>query len=130
MNENIKSKIKVKNNLYQECVKKGRQETDFCGPKESIRNLNDLILQTNTSYYENLGEKLSDPTLPSKTCWSILKGFYNGKVPVIPSLLVNKKFVTDFKDKANILNNFFSKQCTPPDNGRKLQENQVYLTNS
>ena len=64
-------------------------------------------------------------------CWSILKGFYNGKgVPVIPSLLVNKKFVTDFKAKANILNNFFSKQCTPPDNGSKLLENQVYLTNS
>ena len=37
MNENIKSKIKVKNNIYQECVKKGRQETDFCGPQESIK---------------------------------------------------------------------------------------------
>ena len=30
MNENIKSKIKAKNKLYQEYVKKGRQETDFC----------------------------------------------------------------------------------------------------
>ena len=38
--------------------------------------------------------------------------------------------MTDFKAKANILNNFFSKQCTPPDNGSKLLENQVYLTNS
>ena len=50
MNENIKSKIKAKNKLYQEYVKKGRQETDFCALEESVRNLNDLILQTKTSY--------------------------------------------------------------------------------
>ena len=131
MNENIKSKIKAKNKLYQEYVKKGRQETDFCALEESVRNLNDLILQTKTSYYENLGRKLNDPTLQSKTYWSILKGFYNGKrVPVIPPLLVNNKFVTDFKAKANIFNDFFSKQCTPLANGSKLPENQVYLTNS
>ena len=63
--------------------------------------------------------------------WSILKGFYNGKrVPLVPPLLVNNKFVTDFKAKANIFNDFFSKQCTPLTNGRKLPENQAYLTNS
>ena len=131
MNENIKSKIEAKNKLYQEYVKKGRQETDFCALEESVRNLNDLILQTKTSYYENLGRKLNDPTLQSKTYWSILKGFYNGKrVPVIPPLLVNNKFVTNFKAKANIFNNFFSKQCTPLANRNKLPESQVYLTNS
>ena len=60
-----------------------------------------------------------------------MKGFYNGKrVPLIPPLLVNNKFVTDFKAKANIFNHFFSKQCTPLANGSKLPENQVYLTNS
>ena len=51
-------------------------------------------------------------------------------MPVIPALLVNNKFVTDFKAKANIFNDFFSKQCTPLANGSKLPENQVYLTNS
>ena len=58
MNENIKSKIKAKNKLYQEYVKKGRQETDFCALEESVRNLNDLMLQTKTSYYENLGKNI------------------------------------------------------------------------
>ena len=38
--------------------------------------------------------------------------------------------MTDFKAKANIFNDFFSKQCTPLANGSKLPENQVYLTNS
>ena len=90
MNENIKSKIEAKNKLYQEYVKKGRQETDFCALEESVHNVNDLILQAKTSYYKNLGRKLNDPTLKSKTNWSILKGLYNGKrVPLIPRLLVN-----------------------------------------
>ena len=131
MNENIKSKIKAKNKLYKEYVKKGRQKTDFCTLEESVRNLYDLILQTKTSYYENLGKKLNDPTIQSKTYWSVLTGFYNGKrVLVIPPLLVNNKVVNDFKAKTDIFNDFFSKRCTPLANGSKLPENQVYLTNS
>ena len=43
------SKIKAKNKLYRLYVKKGRQETDFCALRKSVRNLNDLILQTKTS---------------------------------------------------------------------------------
>ena len=50
MNENIKSKIKAKDKIYQEYVKKGRQETDFCALEESVRNSNDFILQSKTSY--------------------------------------------------------------------------------
>ena len=89
MNENIKSKIEAKNKLCQVYVKKGRQETDLCALEESVRNFNDLILQTKTFYYENLGKKLNDPTLQSKTYCSKLKGFYNGKkVPVIPPLFI------------------------------------------
>ena len=38
--------------------------------------------------------------------------------------------MTDFKFKANIFNDFFSKQCIPLANGSKLPENQVYLTNT
>ena len=131
MNENIKSKTKPKNKLYQEYAKKDRQESDFCALEETVRNLNNLLLQTKTSYYENLWKKFNGPTLLSKTYWSILKCFYNGKrVPVIPPLLVNNKFVTDFKAKANFFNDYFSKNCTPIANGSTLPENQVYLTNS
>ena len=63
--------------------------------------------------------------------WSISKVFYDSKrLPLIPPLLVHNKFVTDLKAKANIFNDFFSKQCTPLANGSKQPENQVYLTNS
>ena len=104
MNKNIKSKIEAKNTSF---IKKDRQETDFCALEESICNLNDMILQSKTSYYENLGKKVNGPTLRSKTYWSILKGFYNGKrVPVILPLVVNNIF----KANTNISNGCFSKQ--------------------
>ena len=55
-----------------------------------------------------INRKLNDPLTSSNTYWSIMKTFFNGKkVPVIPPLLFNGPFVTDFKEKANIFNSFF-----------------------
>ena len=36
----------------------------------------------------------------------------NQKIPCIPLLLHNDKFVTDFKEKANTFNNLFADQCS------------------
>ena len=57
----------------------------------------------------------------AKSYWTILKTFYNKrKSPLIPPLLVNNSFVTDFKEKANLFNEFFCKQCTPVANDSTL----------
>ena len=69
--------------------------------------------------------------MQTKTYWSILKTFYNNKkIPQIPPLLEDDKFVTDMKTKADIFNKFFSEQCTPLKNDSKLPSNQIYLTQS
>ena len=69
--------------------------------------------------------------LQTKAYWSILKTFYNDKkIPLIPSLLVDDKFVNDTKTGADIFNNFFAEQCTPLKNDSKLPSNQIYLTQS
>ena len=53
-------------------------------------------------YYQLINAKLNDPWLSNKIYWSILKTFYNGKkIPIIPPLFINNKFVTDFQEKAN-----------------------------
>ena len=58
-------------------------------------------------YYNNLLKKLNDPS--AKTYWSILKSYYKGnRVPLIPPLLVNNTTVSDFTEKANLFNDFFS----------------------
>ena len=48
-----------------------------------------------------------------KSYWSILKTFLNNKkIPCIPQLLQDDKFITNFKEKAEIFNHFFAKQCS------------------
>ena len=50
------------------------------------------------------------------------------KVPIIPSILVNDKFVTNFLEKANLFNEFFSKQCQPLQNNSTLPKSNSYHT--
>ena len=53
--------------------------------------------------------------------WFILETFYSGnKVPLIPSVLVNYKFISNFKENANLFNNYLASQCTPITNSSAL----------
>ena len=62
-------------------------------------------------YYSKVTKKILDPSTSPKTYWSILKTFLNNKkIPVIPSILHDKKYITDFKQKAEVFNSHFSKQ--------------------
>ena len=71
-----------------------------------------MKLQNTTKLH--LANKVIDPTTSSKTYWSILKTFYNGrKIPIIPPLLINDKLETDFKKKTHYFNAFFASKCTP-----------------
>ena len=54
---------------------------------------------------------------------------YNDKkIPLIPTLLVDDKHVTDIKTKANIFNEYFAEQCTLLKNKSLLPSNQTFLT--
>ena len=99
--------------------------------ESSIAELNYLISYTKDLYYENLTKKLNNPFLQAKTYWSILKLFYNDrKVPLVPPLLIDDKFVTDIQTKTSIFNNFFADQCQPLNNASDLPTNQIFLTQS
>ena len=68
--------------------------------------LNSLIEEFKNRYYILLSYRLVDPITSQKSYWSILKTFPNNtKIPYISLLLHQDKFVTEFKVKANILNN-------------------------
>ena len=67
--------------------------------------------------------------MSSKTCWSILKNFRRWhKIPIILSLLLNGKFVTNVLEKANLFNKFISKQCHPLQNKSTLPKSNTYHT--
>ena len=59
-----------------------------------------------------------------------MRSFYNGrKVPLIPPILKGNKYVSDFKEKANYFNEFFSLQFSPVVNSSVLPD-KSYLTAS
>ena len=78
-------------------------------------------MKAKNDYTQRMTNKLSDPKMAPKTYWSILNRFlYNKKIPVIPPLLVNGKFVLNFCTKANLFNDFFASICTPINNGSTM----------
>ena len=129
INEIIKSKMKTKNKLCKQYIQNGRFESNFVLIERLVTEINHLIFHTKALYYENLAIKLNNTLLQAKAYWSILKTLYNDKkIPLIPPLLIDDKFVTDTQSKANIFNKFFADQCTPLKNDSVLPSNQVFLT--
>ena len=71
--------------------------------------LSEMILKRKIDYQLQLSDKLNDPETTAKAYWSVLKTLYNRKkIPLIPPILVNKKLISNFKEKANHFSNFFA----------------------
>ena len=72
-----------------------------------------------------------DLTTSPNACWSVLKTILNNKkIPCIPPIRRNNNYITDFKEKAQILNNVFAKQCTQVENRSKLRTDSFKRTNN
>ena len=62
-----------------------------------------------------------DSRISLKAYWSILKAFLiNKKIPCIPPLFRNNKFISNFRDKAELFNNFFAQQYTLIDKSSEI----------
>ena len=124
-----KCKIKSKNKTFQQYFKNGRKITDFEVVDKEAAELSEMIENRKERHFYDLSVKLNNPQTSPKTYWSIIKSCYNGrKIPIIPPLSVNGKIITDFNEKANLFNKYFSSQCNPLPNDSKLPENQTYIT--
>ena len=81
------------------------------------------IEESKEKYYTKLSRRLADPLTSPKTCWSILKTFLNNKkIPCIPPLFHENKFITDFKEKTELFNHFFVNQCSLSSNNSVLPQ--------
>ena len=93
------------------------------------QRLRDLIDDSKQNYFSRLTHQLSTVQKSSKVYWTLLKIFLNNrKIPVIPPLFHNNKFVTDFKEKAELFNSLFAKQCSLIKNDSKLPPRLHFLT--
>ena len=72
-----------------------------------------MIQASKQKYYCRMTNKLINTQKSSKAYWSLLNAFLNNKkIPLIPPLFHENRFLTDFKEKAELFNSFFAKQCS------------------
>ena len=108
----LKSMIQEKNLFYKKYLKPNNQEKfqAFSQIQERVRL---AIEDSKKKYYKKLSNKLSNDKFNGKCYWTILKRFFNGKrIPCIPPILNEDKFVTDFQVKSEIFNSHFAKKCS------------------
>ena len=89
---------------------------------QSLRNLLGVSIEASKErYYSRLSKILMEPSTSPKTYWSVLKSFHNNKkIPCILPTFHENSFVTNFREKAELFNSFFAKQCSIIDNGSEI----------
>ena len=126
INNNIKQLIQEKNDTYRIYILNDKNPQIFQKVKYLQTQLKNLIEHSQEKYYLRISKKLMNPMTSLKTYWSILKTLLNNKkIPCIPPLLQDNKYVTDFKKKAELFNLFFAKQCSKIDDSGELPLNFV-----
>ena len=108
MTPDLRNKIYRENGVYKQYINSGKTNYHYLQLQNAISEISVSIPRGKDDYHSRLAQKLSDPNANSKTYWSILKRFFNGKkVPIIPPLSINNRLESDFKIKANYFNSFF-----------------------
>ena len=121
INKDIKQLILDKNYAYIPYIRSNKS-LQFLNQFQFLQiNLSSLNEESNNQYYTRLSQKLLDPKTSQRSYWSILTIFLNNKkISCILPLLHLDKFVADFKERANIFNNFFADQCSIVSNTGEL----------
>ena len=110
INNNIKKLINDKNYAYTSYRQNVNNSSTFQNFQFLQSRLTSLTEKSKLKYYARLSKKLLDSAISPKPYWSILKIFLDNKIPCIPPLLHENKFIIDFRRKAEIFNTFFGKQ--------------------
>ena len=118
IDSSIKRLIQDKNEAYKRFKRSNNNSQHF----ENFQSLQNLLVvsieASKQKCYSRLWKKLTGPSTSPKAYWSVLKSFHNNKkIPCIPSIFHENRFVTNFKE---LFNSFFAKQCSVRDNGSEI----------
>ena len=126
LNNEIRKILTMKTKIFEQYIANGKSQTNYDRLQLISNRLTETIISSKEKFYCKLSTKPANPSTSSKTYWSILKTFANGtKIPIIPPLLVNDNFITNFLEKANLFNEFFSKQSQPLQNNSTLPKSNT-----
>ena len=121
--QTIKNFLRKKNRAYKSFVRRGQPDDRLEGIQKMITEGSKLIEDAKRNYFLKVGNTLANPGTSSRTYWSLINTVLNkAKVPIIPPLLENGLFVTDFTEKAQIFNDYFILQCTTIDTGSEVPQ--------
>ena len=130
MTDNIKKSLKQRSKLTKILHKNGQRNSDYIKILEKSEECTSLILEAKKTYILRMTSNLEDSNTASKTYWSILNRFpYNKKIPVLPPLLADGDFLSNFCEKANLFNKFLAPICTPIKNNSRSPP-FIYKTNT
>ena len=101
INNKVKKAIQMKNQLFSRVTPNINNGT-LLKKLQFLRNkLNYLFDTAKRQYYTGISMKLMDLTTSAKTYLSVFKRWLNDKkIPCIPPLFHDNKFITDFREKA------------------------------
>ena len=127
----VKKFLRKKNRAYKSFVRRGRPDDKLDDIQKMISEGTRLIEEAKRNYFFKAGKTLANSRTSTKTYWSLINAVLNkAKIPLIPPLLENGLFVTDFAEKAHIFNDHFVHQCTTIDTGSELPQNFPVTTTS
>ena len=119
----VKTFLRKKNRAYRSFVRSGRPVDKLEGIQKMISEGAKMIEEAKRNYFRKAGNTLADPGTNSKTYWNLINTVLNkAKIPLIPPLLEDGLFVTDFTEKAQIFNDYFILQCTTIDTGSEIPQ--------
>ena len=120
----VKNFLRNKSRAYKSFVRNGQPDDKRAGIQKMIAEGSKMIEDAKRDYFLKAGKTLASPGTPSKTYWSLINTVLNkAKIPIIPPLLEDGLFVTDFTQKAQLFNDYFILQCTTIDTGSEIPEN-------
>ena len=130
-NNKIKSLIQEKKITFKR-PRTDRQNSCLRRPLNCLQDrLNDSIEASKHKYYGRMNNKLNNTEKNSKAYWSMLKNFLNNKkIPLIPPLLYENCFITNFKEKAQLFDSFFADRCSLVSNASNLPFNFTLYTDN
>ena len=129
INKEIKKLMLEKNLAFKSYCYSNKSMFFFKKLKALQCQLNMSIEGSKEKYYTKLSSRLADPLTSPKTYWSVLNTFLNNKkIPCIPPLFQENKFIKDFKENAELFNHFFVNQCSHLSNNSVLPTNLPQLT--
>ena len=113
INNRVKEIINEKNDTFR-CYLHSNKDPKLFNKVEYLQNkLKSLIEANKEKYYSRISKRMINPLTSTKTYWSILKSCLNNKkIPCIPPLFHQNRYITKYKDKTELFNNVFTNQCS------------------